>query len=199
LIVSDAAEKPTTVDGNAVLEAIKSLLVIPIVIALVVGTGWGLVRVAAARQRESGKPAPRPAEKSADGAYTLEIPFAQVTGEIHYGGHRHAELGNWKHADESVTWRFEIDKPGQYAVELECACDAASAGSVVSLTVDGTNKLEATIPNTGGWKEFKPVRAGSVNIGEAGWHELHIVPVSIAHSQVLILRGVRFVPDGSSS
>ncbi len=101
------------------------------------GVGWGLVRVASARQRDSGKPAPQPEEKNADGAYTLQIPFAQVTGEIHYGGgHKHPELGNWKHADEGVTWRFEIDKPGQYAVELECACDAANAGSVVSITVD---------------------------------------------------------------
>lgn len=196
--MSDAAEKANTVNGNSVLELVKSLLVIPLAIALVVGVGWGLVRVASARQLDSGKPAPQPAEKSPGGAYMLGIPFAQVTGEIHYGGRRHAELGNWKHADESVTWRFEIDKPGQYTVELECACDAANAGSEVSLTVDGS-QLKATIPNTGGWKDFKPVRAGTVNFAQPGWRELHIVPVSIAHGQVMILRGVRFVPVGTSS
>jgi uncharacterized protein DUF5077 len=198
LIVSDATEKKNASKKNSILELIKSIFVIPLVIALVVGVGWGLVRVASARQRDSGKPAPRPAEKGADGAYTLEIPFAQVTGEIHYGGHKHAELQNWKHAGESITWRFEIDRPGQYAVELDCACDAANAGSVVSITVDGT-KLEGTIPDTGGWKTFKSVRAGTVNTAQPGWRELHIVPVSIAHDTVTILRGVRLVPVGSSS
>jgi hypothetical protein len=196
LIVSDAAEATSAGKKNSVLELIKSVLVIPIVVALVVGVGWGLVRVASARQRDSGKPAPQPAEKSADGAYTLQIPFAQVTGEIHYGGHKRPELGNWKHVDESVTWRFEIDKPGRYALELECACDAANAGSVVSIDVDAT-KLEATIPNTGGWKTFKPVPAGTVNISSAGWRDLQIVPEKIAHDQVMILRGVRLVPVGT--
>ena len=202
--MSDAADKTNVVKTNAVnknsvLELIKSILVIPLVIALVVGVGWGLVRVASARQRDSGKPEPRPAEKGTDGLYTLQIPFAQVTGEIHYGGgHKHPALENWKRADESVTWRFEIDKPGQYAVELDCACDAAHAGSVVSVTLDGT-KLEATIPDTGGWKTFKPVRAGTVNVSQPGWRDLQIVPVSIAHDGVMILRGVRLVPVGSSS
>ena len=195
LIVSDAAEKTNAVKKNSILELIKSIVVIPLVIALVVGVGWGLVRVASARQRDSGKPAPRPAEKGADGAYTLEIPFAQVTGEIHYGGRKHPELENWKHAGESVIWRFEIDRPGQYAVELDCACDAANAGSVVSITVEGT-KLEATIPNTGGWKTFKPVRAGTVKIGQPGWRELHIVPVSIAHDTVTILRSAYLCRSG---
>jgi hypothetical protein len=194
--LSDAAKKTNALSKNSVLEFIKSLLVIPLVIALVIGVGWGLVKVASARQRESGKPAPQPAEKSADGAYTLQIPFAQVTGQIHYGGRKHPELGNWKHADESVTWRFEIDKPGQYAVELECGCDAANAGSVVSVAVDGT-KLEATIPNTDGWKSFKSVRAGTVNISSAGWRDLQIVPQKIAHDQVMILRSVRLVPVGT--
>jgi DUF5010 C-terminal domain len=194
--VSQAAEKTNAVKTNSVLELLKSLLVIPLVIAIVIGVGWGLVRVASARQRDSGNPAPRPAE-SAGGAYTLQIPFAQVTGEIHYGGrHDHPELGNWKHADETATWRFEIDKPGQYAVELNCACDAENAGSVVSITVNAT-KLEATIPDTGGWKTFKPVRAGTVNISSAGWQDLQIVPQKIAHDQVMILRGVRLVPVGT--
>lgn len=192
--MSNAAEQANAGKTNSALELIKSLLVIPLVIAIVVGVGWGLVRVASARQRDSKKTAPQPAERSADGAYTLQIPFAQVTGEIHYGGpHDHPHLGNWKHDDESVTWRFQIDKPGKYAVELDCACDAKNAGSVVLVTLDAT-KLESTIPDTGDWKTFKTVRAGMVNISSPGWRDLQIVPQKIAHDQVMILKGVRLVP-----
>ena len=44
--MSDAAEKTNAVKKNSILELIKSIVVIPLVIALVVGVGWGLVRVA---------------------------------------------------------------------------------------------------------------------------------------------------------
>jgi hypothetical protein len=183
---------------NVALEIVKSALVIPVVIAIVVGTGWGLVRLAAERQRASGKPEPRPAEIGSDGAMTLGIPFAQVTGEIHYGGGSKPHVENWRRSDESVTWRFEVAKPGRYAVELDCASDAANAGSVVTVTVDAAS-LQATVPDTGGPKTFKTVRAGTVEFAAAGWRTLQITPTTIPHKSVMILRGVRLVPVTTSS
>ena len=108
---------------NSALELVKSVAVIPLVVAIVLGLGWGLVRWAHARQVDSGKPDPRPAKVNSDGSIELEIPFAQVTGEIHLGGGRRGHLDNWRRKGETVAWKFELDKPGRYAVELECACD----------------------------------------------------------------------------
>ncbi len=190
--MSDAVKK-----GNSAIELIKSVAVIPLVVAIVLGLGWGLVRWAHARQVESGKPDPRPAKVNADGSIELEIPFAQVTGEIHLGGGRRGHLDNWKRKGETVAWKFELDKPGRYAVELECASDAANAGSVVRIELDQAS-VEATIAATGGPRTFKPLRAGVVNIPAAGWHELQIVPVSIPHNFVMVLRGVRLLPVRTS-
>jgi hypothetical protein len=193
LIVSDAVVKK-----NSAIELIKSVFVIPLVVGLVMGSGWGLVRLAAARQRESGKPDPQPAESGPDGALVLKIPFAQVTGEIHYGGGSHPLLANWKRADETVTWRFNVEKAGRYNLELDCACDAADAGSVVSIALDA-DSFQATIPNSGGAHTFKPVRVGTVNLASPGWRELRITPVKVAHNSVMVLRGVRLAPVGTSS
>jgi hypothetical protein len=192
--VTDAVAKE-----NSAIEIIKSALVIPLVIILVLGTGWGLVRWGAVRQAASGKPDPQPTEKGPDGSLTLQIPFAQLSGEMHYGGGgRHRAVGNWKQADENVAWRINVEKPGRYAVELECACDSANAGSVVRIEI-GTSPLQVTVPDTGGPRTFTTIRAGNVEIPSAGWRDLRIVPVTIAHNSVMILRSVRLVPIGTSS
>jgi hypothetical protein len=183
---------------NSALELVKSAAVIPLVVAIVLGLGWGLVRWAHARQVDSGKPDPRPGKVNADGSIELETSFAQVTGEIHFGGGRRAHLGNWKRKGETVAWKFELDKPGRYAVELECACDAAHAGSVVRIELE-QDSAEATVVDTGGTNTFKPLKAGAINIATAGWHELQIVPLSIPHDFVMVLRGVRLIPVKTSS
>jgi hypothetical protein len=187
--VSDAAAKE-----NPVIGLIKSIVVIPLVMAIVMGTGWGLVRWAARLQAESGIPDPRPAERAADGSLALQMPFAQVTGEISYHRGRHQSLANWRRADETVTWKFEVAKPGRYAIELDCA--SADAGSVVRIEMAGV-ALQATIPDTGGSNTFKTVRAGEVEVPSAGWLELRITPITIAHQSVMTLRGVKLVPNKS--
>jgi uncharacterized protein DUF5077 len=188
--VSDAVAKE-----NSAIEIIKSAFVIPLVIALVMGTGWELVRWAALRKAESGKADPRPAVSGPDGSLTLQLPFAQIGGELR---HRDSGLVNWQRTDDTVAWRFNVEKPGRYAVELDCACDSADAGSVVRVDLDAET-FQVTIPNTGGNLTFKTVRAGQVDLPSAGWRGLRIVPVTVAHNSVMILRGVRLVPLETSS
>jgi hypothetical protein len=177
---------------NSAVELVKSAAVIPLVMAIVLGLGWGLVHWAHARQIDSGNPDPRPAKIGPDGSLALQIPFAQITGEIHFG----RGLGNWKHPDETVAWKFEVEKPGRYVVEVDCACNAANAGSVVRLETDG-DSLEMTVPDTGGPNTFKTVRAGEIEISAPGWRELRIVPLTIARTTVMTLRGVRLLPKKS--
>jgi hypothetical protein len=188
LTVSGAATRE-----NPVIGLIKSIIVIPLTIAIVMGIAWGLVHLSSRLQAASGKPDPRPAERAADGSLALQMPFAQLTGEMSYHGGRHPMLTNWKHANEVATWRFEVEKAGRYIVELECASDASKAGSVVRVEVAGA-KLEATVPDTGGSSTFKTLKAGEVNVPAAGWFDLQITPVTIPHDSVMILRNVKLVP-----
>ena len=77
LSVSDAVAKE-----NSAIEIIKSAFVIPLVIALVMGIGWGAVRWAALRQAESGTPDPQPTVTGPDGSLTLRLHFARLGGEL---------------------------------------------------------------------------------------------------------------------
>ena len=74
----------------------------------------------------------------------------------------------------------------------------ANAGSVVRIELEQAS-VEATVAGTGGAKTFKPLKAGEVNVAAGGWHELQIVPVSIPHNFVMVLRGVRLIPVRTSS
>jgi hypothetical protein len=175
------------------LAVLKSILVIPLVVALVLGAGWGLVRWAQAAQAKSGRPDPQPAEQAADGSIALKFSFAAVSGELNFHGGRKPTLEKWKHLDDAVSWHFPLSQPGRYAIELELACDAADAGSVIRLEIAGQS-LDVTVPATGGRHTFTTVRAGEVNIPAAGWQDLRITTVKIARQTALVLRGVRLVP-----
>lgn len=184
----NAAAKP-----NSVIELLKSLVVIPLVIAIVMGTGWGLVRWAEARQVKSGKPERQPAVKAADGSIELQRPFVEITGHIGYQRGPEPVLANWRTVEDSASWHFPIDTPGRYAVELGCSCDAADAGSEIEVRFDGT-PFQTTIPDTGGWKTFKTIRVGEVDVSSSGWHDLRIAPVAVAKGTAMMLKSVRLVP-----
>jgi hypothetical protein len=188
--VSDAVAKE-----NSAIEIIKSAFVIPLVIALVMGIAWGAVRWGASRQAEWGTPDLQPTVTGPDGSLTLRLYFAQLGGGLRL---REAGLVNWRQTDDTAEWRFKVEKPGLYAIELECACDSADAGSVVRVEL-GAEKFRVTIPDTGGNLTFKAVRAGQVDLASAGFRDLRIVPVTIPHRSVMTLRNVRLVALKTSS
>jgi len=181
--------------ANSAWELLKSVLAIPVVIAIVLGIGFGLVRLGELRQQKTGKTAPQAAEKGADGSLNVRLLLTLPRGgiDIHRDGKTGVTIANWRHLEDSAAWRFHIDDPGKYRVDLEYACDPADAGSEVQVAFAGTN-LDATIQSTGDSKTFKSFPAGEVSISSAGWHELQITPKAIPHNSVMILKSVHVVP-----
>ena len=51
----------------------------------------------------------------------MKFPSRKSRGRFISAADGAAHLGNWKRTGETVAWQFELDKPGRYAVELECA------------------------------------------------------------------------------
>ncbi len=174
---------------NSAIELVKSILVIPVVVAVVMGIGYGLARVAERQQTATGKPDVQPADVAADGTITLPMQFALMSGQIVY---HHPTLTNWQHLDDAVLWHFPLE-PGRYAVELTYACDLANAGSTVQVQMVDT-PLILKVADTGGSAMYKPFRAGEVSIPSAGWYNLRISATEIAHKSVMNLRGVKLIP-----
>jgi hypothetical protein len=174
---------------NSALEILKSVLVIPVVVAVVMGLGYGLARVAERQQTATGKPDVQPADVAADGSVTLPLQFALVSGQIVY---HHPMLTNWAHLEDSALWHFPL-QPGRYAVELNYACDMANAGSTVQIQMADT-PLILKVVDTGGSAMYKKFVAGEVNVPTADWYNLRISATDIAHKTVMNLRGVKLIP-----
>jgi hypothetical protein len=159
---------------NAALELLKSVLVIPVVVAIVMGIGYGLARVAERKAAASGKADVRPADVAADGSINLMMNLAVVTGQISRHG---SSITNWRHLEDFVLFHFPVEKPGS-TVQIQLA--------------DSTSILK--VADTGGSANYKPFRVGEANLPKADWYNLKISPTEIAHETVMNLRGVKLIP-----
>jgi hypothetical protein len=204
------------VKQNSVLELVKSLLVIPITVALVMGLGYGLARVAERKQTQSGQPDIQPAKVAADGTIDLPLHFALVDGQVVFRSGSHPTLVNWRHTGDSALWHFPVEAGGRYAIELEYACghgetpnsNASTSGTPNSAPAEGesTMQLQFTgaevsdqtlilkIANTGGSAVYKKFRVGEVNVSGGGWYNLRIAETADSQEPVMTLRGVRLIP-----
>jgi hypothetical protein len=179
---------------NSLLAIAKSILVIPLVIAIVVGLARGLVHLAHGAQIKSGKPEPSPVVKSDDGTITLHEPFTEVRGETSYWqGHASPRPSEWKRMPTDLSWHIPLETPGRYVIKLEFSCDPAEAGSQIRIEMAGAT-FEPTILSTGGPNKFELLRAGEVNIPAAGWYDLRISPVNIVRNSIMTLRRIRLIP-----
>jgi len=178
---------------NAALELLKSVLVIPVVVAIVMGIGYGLARVAERKGAASGKADVSPVDVAADGSINLSTPLAVVTGQITRHG---PTITNWRHLEDFVLFHFPVEKPGHYRVELTYACDSANAGSTVEIELaskGGSSTFK--VADTGGSGNYKSFRVLEVILLDAHWYNLRIRATELAHDTVMNLRGVKLIPD----
>lgn len=188
---------------------IKTILAAPVTAGIVLLIGFGLVRAAHWKQSRSGKPDPVPAVAASDGSLTLQLPFAEIRGEMTYGGRgERRALRHWTQTDDSVAWRFPIEKKGSYRVELDYSCPEQEAGSKVAIDFAGkvlehTVKPTAPEPPRKDGKDWprddrnqfeKQLVEGTVTIDQPGHYELHVTPVSVLNGSVMRLRSVRLIP-----
>lgn len=189
---------------NSAFELIKSVLVIPVVVAIVMGIGYGLARVAERKQAASDKPDVTAAKTADDGSINLTMDLAIVTGQITRHAYerpaksdkrepRPEEITNWHHAQDFVLFHFPIAKEGPYNVELEYACNEANAGSSMQAQFEDQS-LPFKVADTGGATTFKTFTIGEVNAPSAHWYNLRISALEVAHETVMTLRRAKLIP-----
>lgn len=114
-------------------------------------------------------------------------------------------LGPWTDLQANVSWRFAINTPGMYEVELTLASDESEAGSLYEVKVC-EETFSATVPSTGKaiWQKsskvpsvsWKTVSVGRVEI-PAGVHTLTIIPRTIEKRSLMNLSSVVLRPCSS--
>ena len=78
----------------------------------------------------------------------------------------------WTKAGEWTAYAVDVDATGNYDVELQTASDGP--GGRIALEVDGKRAASATVPNTGGWSNWRGVPMGRVGLTK-GRHTLRLL------------------------
>ncbi|MHB8972893.1 MAG: alpha-L-fucosidase [Pirellulaceae bacterium] len=118
------------------------------------------------------KPVPIPevsviVRPDAEGHFVLKPDDANLQGDqikIEAQGGE-PNIGFWDRAEESVSWKIQVDKPGTFTVSVACATPHANAQLVVD--VAGQPLVGQPAP-TSGWADFRVLDLGPIEIQQAG-------------------------------
>jgi hypothetical protein len=98
-------------------------------------------------------------------------------------------------ADDHAVWTVEVPKPGKYALWLDYACAAGSAGNTFALEAGG-KRLTGKVASTGDWDTYKQVKVGEIELG-AGKQEVVLRSPGKLREFLIDLKSVRLVPAAS--
>ncbi len=104
-------------------------------------------------------------------------------------GGRH--LGNWKSAEDSAQWDFEVAEPGVYDVLVTWSHQGDAGQFLLEL---GKQSIQGTVPNTGTWDKYVQTSVGSVLIPKAGSFLLVLKALEVKGESALDLTEVRLRP-----
>gem|GEM_PF-1929258 len=136
-------------------------------------------------------------KQSTDGSFNLNAGDADINGmnaQLESGDEKN--IGFWNDVGTSVIWAINVEKPGNYRVELNYSLMGSYEGSKVAISV-GDQTIKARPKPTGEWKNYKAGNAGQVIISKAGDLPVVVKPVSMPGGYVMNLRSVALVPAGT--
>ena len=103
-------------------------------------------------------------------------------------------LGWWGRVEDWTDWKFQIDRPGTFDIEVLQGCGRGNGGSDVTIEVAG-NSIPFVVEETGHFQNFIPRRVGRISIQSAGTYSLALKPQRKAGGAVMDVRQVRLVPS----
>lgn len=101
-------------------------------------------------------------------------------------------LGYWTEVKDWAEWRFEIQRPGDYQIEVWQGCGRGQGGSEVAVEI-ADRRFDFVVEETGHFQNFLPRSIGRVPLS-AGLHSLAIKPRRKQAAAVMDVRQVRLIP-----
>jgi len=134
-----------------------------------------------------------PAQKEAE-PITLHGRDATVRGTVlrYEPAAAKQTLGYWVRPTDAAEWRFTVETPGLYEVEVLQGCGAGQGGSEVVVSAAG-RELTFTVKDTGHFQNFEARTVGRLEFPKPGPYRLTVAPRRIAAKAALDLRQVRLV------
>jgi hypothetical protein len=128
----------------------------------------------------------------------LEFPAAKA--ELHGPELRrdtrqsHEVITNWTSRDNWLTWRFDVEKPGVYQVEITYA--ATSGRGEFELTAEGVkNPLHATLRSQGTDGQMITEETKPIAFADSGMKTLTMRAASIPGDELMTLQSIRMTFD----
>ncbi len=140
---------------------------------------------------------PAIASPTADGQIVLPAHLSTTHGELlRYEPQPHKNtVGYWANPEDIVQWRFYVEQPGDYEVEILQGCGKGQGGSEVVLEV-GPQRLPMTVEDTGHFQNFQPRKIGVVHFEKPAVETLTIRVKQKAATAVMDVRQVKLIPQG---
>src|SRR5689334_7670200 len=82
-------------------------------------------------------------------------------------------LGYWTKPEDWAEWKFAVEKPGAYELEVWQGCGKGNGGSDVRVEV-GAQSFDFVVDETGHFQSFIPRKLGRVHLWKAGEFTLSI-------------------------
>jgi alpha-L-fucosidase len=144
---------------------------------------------------KSLEPAPLPevttlVEPDANGNFTLTADTAELHGDQIKAEDKGGEtnIGFWDNADDWVSWKIRITKPGRFSLTGSTATLHTDAVAVAEI---GSTKLTGKVPQTGDWAKFQTTEFGLVEIKSSGQHVVKLRARDAASWKAINLRSVK--------
>ncbi|MBC7852186.1 MAG: c-type cytochrome, partial [Pirellulaceae bacterium] len=126
-----------------------------------------------------------------DGSIRLLALNARIYGPTVVFEDQYRNLGYWSSQEDHAAWNLEVEKAGEYRVQLDCACADGASGDRYLISIAGQT-LGGKVPGTGTWDTYRGLTAGTVKLAK-GPAELFIRSDGPIKSALMDLRGIRLV------
>jgi len=112
----------------------------------------------------------------ADGTVVLRAIEADIHGASpRYESGVKDQIGYWQDPADSISWTFEVTRPGRFDVELRYSCAAGAGGSRFVVSV-GQNEIVGQTEESGAWDVHRTDKIGRLELDDAGSYTLTIQP-----------------------
>jgi eukaryotic-like serine/threonine-protein kinase len=130
-----------------------------------------------------------------DGSIRLDASTAAIFGNTLIFEQPFGNLGYWRSTNDQVFWRLQVNRPTTFAVFLDYACAANSAGNTYEIRVNGV-LLRGEVERTGGtdsWSTYRMFPAGEIAL-PAGTHRLEVGLMGPLRGALFDLRAIVLKP-----
>ena len=101
-------------------------------------------------------------------------------------------LGYWANVKDQAQWKFRVEQPGTYEVEVWQGCGKGQGGSDVNMESAGT-RLSFAVEDTGHFQNFKPRKIGTIRLAR-GDQDLWIRPSRKQAGAVMDIHKILLIP-----